>query len=145
MKRINLRSTHKLLYRIMLIFSLGSIFIGLGILTEPYTMYANFRTLSDILPVYMWGVLWLTAGITVLLGIIFKYYLLCKAGLIAISSLCVTWGIAQVTGQFFGHTGVYSFMSTLVYCSSAITGVAILAEPPINPETAIGEINRAGD
>lgn len=129
----------------MLISSLGSILIGLGILTEPYIMYANFRILSDILPIYVWGSLWLAAGITTLSGIVFKYYPLCRAGLIAISSLGATWGIAQVTGQFFGHTGVYSFMSTLIYCSGAITGVAILAEPPINPETAIGEINRAGD
>ena len=121
----------------MCVFGIGSAGIGAGILLSPYTMYANFKVLSDILPIPGWGGLWLATGLLILAGLLLGRYALCKIGMIAVAGLCVALAMAQFTGQFFGDTGVYSFMSTVIYASSAITAILVILEPPINPETAI--------
>lgn len=142
MKHINLRTTHRLLYRNSLSAALAGGAIGLGILFAPDFFFGSYKVLKDTAPTFVWGILWTTASLTVLLGL-FKFgYSVVRVGMGGLATLFFTWAVGILSNQIFNVTP-YSLISVPTWMLVAYLCMSTLSEPPINPSTAI-KVTRDG-
>lgn len=136
MKHINLRSTHRYLYRNALAYASAGAVIGLGILFAPDFFFGSYKVLKDTAPTIFWGLIWtLFSGVT-FIGL-FKYgYNFVRVGIAGLATLFFTWAIGILTNQLF-NVVPYALISIPTYLLIAYVGMSMLSEPPINPSTAI--------
>lgn len=138
MKHINLRLTHRLLFRIIFVKALFSFLVGLGIFFLPQSFFASpgYISLNDLFPAPVWGLLWMAAGGISLAGILKLPYNYVRAGLASMTALYATWGTGLLANQII-NVQPYSLLAVFVYFGSASVCAFLMLEPPINPVTAV--------
>lgn len=141
MNRINLRKTHRLLYRIYMVKALSALFVGLGILIAPNAVFGSiaYSTITNIIPPVPWGALWVIFGGLIIYGLTSTRYKVARLGLAGLIVLYMTLTVGLFTSQLLPESqvsGSYLF-AVGTYAGLAAATFAVLLEPPINPETAI--------
>lgn len=139
MSHINLRVTHKLLWRLYGYRAVVSIIVGLGILFAPqfFANSSNYTTITAVVPLQIAGLLWLTAGVMIA-GALFKWpYKIARLGIAISIMLYFLWGTGILTNNLINQPYPTSLFAVFAYYSLALTSFFMLLEPPINPETAI--------
>lgn len=138
MKHIDLKRTHRLLYRLAWVKASFAIFLSLGVILLPQILIKESSLPDNLLSATAWGILWLIAGGTIAYGLIRKYYDPVRVGLVALCSLYFMFAIGAVFTAVFGE-GNYSMFIAVVFLTKSIICALILGEPPINPSTAVKE------
>jgi len=140
MYKINLKKTHRLLYRVYMIKALSAVFVGLGILVAPAAVFGSiaYSTITAIVPPFWWGTLWLLFGTAIIFGLQSSRYRIARLGLAGLIVLYMTLTAGLFTSQLLPESSGSYMFAVGTYAGLAITTFAILLEPPINPETAIG-------
>lgn len=141
MNRINLRKTHRLLYRIYMVKALSALFVGLGIILAPKAVFGSiaYSTITSIIPAIPWGMLWIIFGSAIIYGLTSTRYKVARLGLAGLIVLYMTLTVGLFTSQLLPASqvsGSYLF-AVGTYAGLAAATFAVLLEPPINPETAI--------
>jgi len=137
--KINLRVTHRLLFRSYLIRGLSALFAGIFILLWPTVTLGSpaYATINQVMPYAFSSAAWTLSGVLMLYGLASGYYRIATIGMSLAATLYSAWAIGLLTNMLIGTgTGNYAF-AVLVYASLAATSIIVLLEPPINPETAI--------
>lgn len=139
MSHINLRVTHRLLWRLYGYRAIVSIIVGLGILFAPQTFAnsANYTTIEAVLPLQFAGLLWLIAGVMIAGALIKWPYKVARLGIAITIMLYFLWGTGILTNNLLNQPEVTSLFAVFAYYSLALTSFFMLLEPPLNPETAI--------
>lgn len=139
MNNINLRKTHRLLYRTFVVKGITGIALGLGIIIAPDVMLGSsaYDTINDILPPPISGVVWLALGAMIIFALIKNRYKTVRVGIAGMAVLFATWSIGFLSNQIMlGVPWAYMF-AVFIYASMSISTLLLLLEPPLNPETAI--------
>lgn len=141
MTRIDLRKTHKLLYRVFMVKALVALFVGTGILIAPQAVFGSiaYSTITSVIPVTIWGALWVLFGSLIVTGLLSTRYKAARIGMAGLTVLYMTMTVglfmsqmlpeAQVQGSYMFGVGTYAGLAASTFI--------LLLEPPINPETAI--------
>lgn len=136
---INLKVTHRLLWRLYGYRSVISLLSGLGILLAPawFASSQGYNVITELVPLVIIGILWVISGI-LMAGALIKWpYKLAKVGMAMSAILYFLWGTGILTNQLINLEQPTSLFAVLAYYSLGLTSVYVLMEPPINPETAI--------
>lgn len=138
-KHINLKVTHRLLWRLYGYRAIVSIMSGLGILLAPqwFAGSVGYTVISSIIPLVVSGSLWLLAGILIAGALYVWPYKVARVGIAITIALYFLWGTGILTNQLINLEQPVSLFAVLAYYSLALTSFFMLLEPPINPETAI--------
>ena len=139
MSHINLRVTHRLLWRLYGYRAIVAILSGLGILLAPqaFAGSANYQVITTVVPLQIAGLLWLAAGIMIA-GALFKWpYKVARLGMAISIMLYFLWGTGILTNNIINQGSPTALFAVLAYYSLSLTSFFMLLEPPINPETAI--------
>lgn len=141
MNRINLRKTHRLLYRIYMVKALSALFVGLGILIAPNAVFGSiaYSTITQYIPILLWGWLWIIFGSLIVYGLTSTRYKLARVGLAGLIILYMTLTVGLFTSQFLpgAHVAGSYLFGVGTYAGLSAATFILLLEPPINPETAI--------
>lgn len=137
--RINLRLTHKLLYRTYLVKGLTATLIGAATILFPDRMFGRptHTLIGDYIPIGVFGLLWLISGICVIGGLHTHRYMVSRMGMALMVSLFATTSVSMLMEQIFGIAPSNVLATTVIYMSLALSSLMILLEPPVNPQTAI--------
>ena len=137
--RINLRLTHRLLYRTYLVKGLTATLIGAATILFPGRMFGGpiHILIGDYIPISVFGLLWLVAGVSVLSGLYANRYMVSRMGMALMVSLFATTSASMLMEQVFGIVPSNYLATTAIYMSLALSSLMILLEPPVNPQTAI--------
>lgn len=136
---INLKLTHRLLWRLYGYRAIVSLMSGLGILFAPdiFASAQGYQVITTTLPLTVIGVLWVVAGLLIA-GALWKLpYKMARFGIAISIALYFLWGTGILTNQLINLSQPTSLFAVLAYYSLALTSFFMLLEPPINPETAI--------
>lgn len=136
---INLRLTHKLLWRLYGYRAIVSIISGLGILIAPnvFAGSASYQVITNTVPLQLAGILWLLAGLMIA-GALWKLlYKVARLGIALSIALYFLWGTGILTNNLINQGSPTAIFAVLAYYSLSLTSFFMLLEPPINPETAI--------
>lgn len=139
MSHINLRVTHRLLWRLYGYRAIVAIISGLGILLAPqaFAGSVNYQVITSVLPLQIAGLLWLVAGVMIA-GALFKWpYKVARLGIAISIMLYFLWGTGILTNNILNQGSPTALFAVLAYYSLSLTSFFMLLEPPINPETAI--------
>ena len=139
MSHINLRVTHRLLWRLYGYRAVISVLVGLGIFFAPqfFANSANYTTIEAVLPLKLAGLLWIVAGVMIG-GALLKWpYKIARLGIGVTIMLYFLWGTGILTNNLINQPHPTSLFAVFAYYSLALTSFFMLLEPPINPETAI--------
>lgn len=137
MKHIKLRTTHRLIYKIMLGLGTMVFVVGLGMTFFPQQFFSqNYTVLDGVLPIPVWGTLWAVSAALVLAGITKFSYLFVRAGLAGLTSMFGVLSIGIFTNQIF-NSPTHGLIGGFVYAALAYITFSLIKEPPINPETAV--------
>jgi hypothetical protein len=139
MGHINLRVTHRLLFRLYGFRAIVSIISGLGIMFLPaaFVGSSNYSVITSVIPLTVTGVLFLLFGLMIA-GALFKLpYKVARLGIGGTVLLYFLWGMGILTNNIFNQAEITSLFAVFAYFSLATTSFFMLLEPPINPETAI--------
>lgn len=141
MTKIDLRKTHKLLYRIYMVKALVALFVGTGVLLAPQAVFGSiaYSTITSVIPVLVWGWLWVLFGASIVFGLTSTRYKLARLGMAGLVVLYMTMTVGLFASQMLPETQVQgSYMFGVgTYAGLAASTFILLLEPPINPETAI--------
>lgn len=139
-KYINLRVTHKLLWKLYGCLAAASFVSGLGILLHPSAFMSNME--CTIIPHWLTGLLWLLCGGMIVGALIGLPYKVARLGLGISVVLYGLLGTGMLTSFLFSG-GPSAPVSTIIsHYALALGAFFILSEPPINPETAIRNKNK---
>lgn len=138
-KRINLRLTHRLLYRTYLVKGLTATLIGAATIIAPGRMFGGpiHTLIGDYIPINVFGVLWLISGICIVGGLVAHRYMVSRMGMAFLISLFATTSVSMLMEQVFGIVPSNMLGTAAIYMSLALSSLMILLEPPVNPQTAI--------
>lgn len=138
-QHINLRVTHRLLWRLYAYRAVVSLLSGLGILMFPdaWIGFAGYQVITDTIPPFLMGILWLASGIMIAGGLITWPYKTARVGIAISIILYFLWGTGIWTNQVINQGEMLASFAVLAYYSLALTSYFMLLEPPINPATAI--------
>lgn len=136
---INLRITHRLLWRLYAYRAVISIICGLGIIIAPniFVGSPSYDVFQSIFPQYTTGGLWLICGVLIAYGLQRGPYYLAKIGIGLSAALYFSWGVGILATQITNPHIPLALFAVLAYVSLAVTSFLMLLEPPINPMTAI--------
>ena len=140
MSHINLRVTHRLLWRLYGYRAVVAFLSGIGILFFPtlFVGSANYSVVEATLPYQVIGSLWLVCA-ALIGGALWKWpYKLARIGIAISIVLYGLWGTGLLTQYLINQSEVTALFAVLAYYSLSLTSFFMLLEPPINPETAIG-------
>lgn len=139
MNNINLRKTHRLLFRTFVVKGLTAIALGVGIIIAPDVMLGSpaYDTINDILPPPVSGVVWLSLGIMIMFALMTNRYKTVRVGIAGMAVLFATWSVGFLSNQIMLGTPWTYMFAVFIYASMAASTVLLLLEPPLNPETAI--------
>lgn len=113
------------------------IIVGGSVLVVP-NLFIRLTTLPVDLFVYqVWGVSWLAAGLLLALGLFKLSYNFFRAGLVALTAIYSMFAISGFVQTFVGDTPGRSLFGFFLFATLALISAALLAEPPINPITAV--------
>ena len=137
--RINLRLTHRLLFRTYLVKGSIAALIGIASVLFPGRMFGNpiHALIGAYIPISVFGFLWLVAGISVLTGLYTHRYKVSRMGMALMVSLFATTSASMLMAQVFSIVPSNYLATTAIYMSLALSSLMILLEPPVNPQTAI--------
>lgn len=141
---INLRITHRLLWRLYGYRAIVSLISGLGILFAPklFVGAANYTVIESTLPFWVIGSLWLLCSVMIA-GALFRWpYRWARLGIGISIVLYALWGTGLLTHYLLNNIEATALFAVLAYYSLALTSFFMLLEPPINPETAITNRNK---
>lgn len=136
---INLKVTHRFLWRLYGYRAVVAMLSGIGILFFPdfFAGATGYSVITGTLPLEIIGILWVTCGVLIL-GALFHWpYKLARAGMAISIMLYSLWGTGILTNQIINTQKPDLLFAVLAYYSLALTSYFMLLEPPINPETAI--------
>lgn len=136
---INLKVTHRLLWRLYGYRAIVALLSGFGILFFPglFVGSMSYTVIETTLPYTVIGVLWLIAGILIA-GALFKWpYKLARIGIGISIVLYGLWGTGLLTNSLLNEGTSTALFAVLAYYSLSLTSFFMLLEPPINPETAL--------
>jgi len=139
MGHINLRVTHRLLWRLYAFRGVVSILAGLGILFFPaaFVNSSNYDVIATVLPLQLAGGLFLIFGLMIMSALFKLPYKIARLGIGGTILLYFLWAVGIFTNNVFNQESITSLFAVLAYLSLATTSFFMLLEPPINPETAI--------
>ena len=137
--KINLRLTHRLLFRTYLVKGLAAALIGAVTVLYPGRMFGGpvHALIGSYIPVNVFGLLWLISGICVLGGLYAHRYMVSRMGMALMVSLFTTTSASMLMAQIFSVVPTNYMATTIIYASLALSSFVILLEPPVNPQTAI--------
>ena len=141
---INLKVTHRLLWRLYGYRAIVSLISGFGILFAPqlFVGATSYSVIENTLPYSVIGGLWLLCSVLIA-GVLFRWsYRLARVGIGISIVLYALWGTGLLTQYLINDTSTSSIFAVLAYYSLALTSFFMLLEPPINPETAITNRNK---
>lgn len=141
---INLRLTHRLLWRLYGYRAVVALLSGLGILLFPglFVGSANYTVVENTLPYQVIGSLWLLCAVLIG-GALWKWpYKLARIGIGISIVLYGLWGTGLLTNALINEGASTALFAVLAYYSLSLTSFFMLLEPPINPETAIGNTKK---
>lgn len=136
---INLRLTHRLLWRLYGYRAIVAFLSGMGILLFPglFVGSANYSVVESTLPYQVIGTLWLVCAVLIS-GALWKWpYKLARIGIGISIVLYALWGTGLLTQYLINEGTTTALFAVLAYYSLSLTSFFMLLEPPINPETAI--------
>lgn len=136
---INLRVTHRLLWRLYGYRAVVSIMCGLGILLAPELFVSSpaYAVIENTYPYWLIGALWLVCGIMIAGALWGWPYKVARLGIGVSIVLYGLWGTGLLTNYLLNDGPSASLFAVLAYYSLSLTSFFMLLEPPINPETAI--------
>jgi len=136
---INLRKSHRLLFRLYLVKASIAAVNGLGILLLPafFLGSTGYNVITNLLPLYLTGSLFLAFGLMVILSLFALPYKMARLGIGGLSVLYFAWAVSILTNNILLYDHPTGLFAVGVYLSLAIASFVMLLEPPINPETAI--------
>lgn len=139
MSKINLKITHRLLYRTYIVKGLTSLIIGVFASLLPEHMLGSPIYQSSLNVVYPLVVdaLWIVAGIAIVWGTLYNHYRVSRMGLAVLVALFATSAVSILAAQLLGLTPFIHLYAVLIHTSLAISSFMLMLEPPINPQTAI--------
>lgn len=140
---INLRVTHRLLWRLYGYRAIVSLISGIGILFFPelFVGSTSYTVIESTIPFTVIGILWTIAG-TLIAGALFRWpYKLARIGIGTSIVLYGLWGTGLLTNYLLNDDPTTALFAVLAYYSLSLTSFFMLLEPPINPETAIANTN----
>ena len=137
--KINLKLTHRLLFRTYLVKGVSAALIGAVTALFPGRMFGGpvHALIGNYMPVNVFGLLWLISGICVVVGLYTNRYIVSRMGMALLVSLFATTSASMFLAQAFSIASANYMASTTVYLSLALSSFMILLEPPVNPQTAI--------
>lgn len=139
-EKINLRVTHKLLFRSYIVKGVIALLCGVSILVAPTVTLGSsaYSVINQVLPFTISGALWSLSGFLLLFGIVSKYYWFSRIGLSLSATLYGVWCVGLLSNMLLDNNTETNFVfAVLTYASLTVTSFILLIEPPINPETAI--------
>lgn len=139
-KYINLRVTHKLLWRLYGCQAAASFVSGLSILLCPREFMVNAA--CTILPYWLTGLLWLLCGAMIAGALVRWSYKTARLGLGISAVLYGLMGTGMLTDLLFSDGPPAPISTIIAHYILAFGAFFILLEPPINPETAIRNKNK---
>ena len=139
-KYINLRVTHKLLWRLYGCQTAASFVSGLSILLCPREFMVNAA--CTILPYWLTGLLWLLCGAMIAGALTRWSYKTARLGLGISVVLYGLMGTGMLTDLLFSDGPPAPISTIIAHYILAFGAFFILLEPPINPETAIRNKNK---
>lgn len=139
-KYINLRVTHKLLWRLYGCQVAASFVSGLSILLCPREFMVNAA--CTILPYWLTGLLWLLCGAMIAGALARWSYKTARLGLGISVVLYGLMGTGMLTDLLFSDGPPAPISTIIAHYILAFGAFFILLEPPINPETAIRNKNK---
>lgn len=139
MNKINLKMTHRLLYRTYIVKGLTSLTIGVLALLLPEHMLGSpiYQSLLNVVSPLVVDVLWIIAGIAIVFGTLSHHYRVSRMGMAGLVALFATSAASMLVAQILKLTPFIHLHAVLIHSSLAISSFIILLEPPINPQTAI--------
>ena len=139
MNKINLKVTHRLLYRTYIVKGLTSLTIGVLALLLPEHMLGSpiYQSLRHVVSPAVVDVLWIIAGIAIVFGTLSHHYRVSRMGMAVLVALFATSAASMLVAQILNLTPFIHLQAVLINSSLAISSFILLLEPPINPQTAI--------
>lgn len=136
---INLRVTHRLLWRLYGYRAAVSLICGFGILFAPglFVSSQSYTVIEQTYPYWLVGVLWILCGVMIAGALWGWPYKIARLGIGVSIVLYGLWGTGLLTNYLLNDTPSASLFAVLSYYSLSVTSFLMLLEPPINPETAI--------
>ena len=137
--KINLKLTHRLLFRTYLVKGLAAALIGVASILFPDRMLGNpvHALIGHYIPISVFGLLWLVSGASVLGGLYAHKYIASRMGMALMVGLFATTFASMLMAQIFSVVPTNYLATTIIYASLALSSFIILLEPPVNPQTAI--------
>ena len=137
--KINLKLTHRLLFRTYLVKGLAAALIGAASVLFPDRMLGNpvHALIGHYIPISVFGLLWLVSGASVLGGLYAHKYIASRMGMALMVGLFATMSASMLMAQIFSVVPTNYLATTIIYASLALSSFIILLEPPVNPQTAI--------
>lgn len=136
---VNLRVTHRLLWRLYGYRAIVALISGVGILFAPdlFIGSSKYGVIGATLPFWLIGLLWILCAVMIM-GALFRWsYRVARLGISISIVLYGLWGTGLLTQYIFNDGPTAALFAVLAYYSLALTSFLMLLEPPINPETAI--------
>lgn len=130
-ERVNLRNTHRGLWRTYMVFAIGGVGLGLNfIFTKP-----TFNPYD--VPKEWVGLIFLVMGLLIFIFLnLYRSLRLIRASIATIAGFMVFWGVGASFTFFQGKTSLQNF---IVYMMLSALGYVWLVEPFVNPITANGK------
>jgi hypothetical protein len=146
MYHINLKLTHRYLYRNILAIVIFSLFVGFGMLFSPQQFFnsPNYSgILGQLASAHTWGIMFVAAGVTILLGLYRFSYRFALVGLVIFASITTTWSIGLFLLPLVGVSASYT--GACIYGLATVLAISSILESTINPTTAINRDEKGDD
>ena len=138
MSTLDLRHTHRLVFRQVIATLVFSVIIGVGMTFFPNVFFSsdNYKVIIGELAVpQIWGGIWLVCSALMVVGMTKATYKFTQIGLIAFSVICIVWSFGLLLIPVTTPTSAYT--GAAIWGLIAVRTFVLALEPPINPITAI--------
>lgn len=145
MSVLDLRHTHRLVFRQTIFTIAFCVVIGFGMAFFPETFFnskAYNQIIGELAIPQLWGAAWLACATIMTLGMTALSYKLTQIGLIAFSVISIIWALGLALLPVTSVNPAYT--AAAIWGLIGVRTFVLALEPPINPATAI-EIGKDGD
>lgn len=111
--------------------------LGVGVLLAPNIVIKTTTVPNDVFMYQVWGGLWAAAGLMIILGITKLSYNFVRSGLAALMAVYGTFAVSALVRVIVTEFKESSLFTAIMFMMLALISMALLREPPINPETAV--------
>lgn len=146
MSSLDLRHTHRLVFRQVIATVVFSVVIGIGMtfFSELFFTSENYKVIiGELAAPQIWGGVWLVCSALMSIGMTKASYKFTQAGLMIFSVICIIWAFGLLLIPVTTPTSAYT--GAAIWGLIAVRTFALALEPPINPITAINVDEKGND